>query len=102
MFLDRNAETRLQSQEMGGTSASSSTSSRKQRRIEQHSPPLSPYPSFHINQNQTLRTEAHPNAMKNIKNLPILLASLADTGNHITIEDNKLTLNRRSISTADF
>ncbi|XP_057496087.1 probable serine/threonine-protein kinase At1g54610 isoform X1 [Actinidia eriantha] len=99
---DRNAETSLQSQEMGGTSASSSTSSRKQSRTDQSSPPLSPYPAFHINRNQSSRTEAHPNAMRNIKNFPILLASLADTGNHITIEDNRLTLNRRSISTVDF
>ncbi|KAL8199547.1 hypothetical protein R6Q57_013115 [Mikania cordata] len=50
--------------------------------------------------NRSAITEAHPNALKNIKNFPLLLASITQTVNHA--EDNKNGLNRRSMSNLDF
>lgn len=65
------------------------------------SPPPSPTPFFKFrNINQFSKTEAHPNALKNIKNYPILLASITEAAKNY--EDNRLSLNRRSISTIDF
>ncbi|GMP25505.1 hypothetical protein CsSME_00002339 [Camellia sinensis var. sinensis] len=87
---------------MGYSVSSSASSTKPSGSTGQAIPPPSPTPAFHSNRKQSARTEAHPNATKNIKNFPLLLASLADTGNHITIEDNRPTLNRRSISTVDF
>ncbi|XP_052197950.1 probable serine/threonine-protein kinase At1g54610 [Diospyros lotus] len=95
-----NAETSFQTQE-SYTSAGSGCSSGKPR-TDQESPPPTPTPAFHSNQNRYSKTQAHPNAMKNIKNFPILLASLADTGKHMTIEDNRQPLSRRSYSSVDF
>ncbi|XP_051127233.1 probable serine/threonine-protein kinase At1g54610 [Andrographis paniculata] len=45
-------------------------------------------------------TEAHPNALKNIKNYPLLLASLTEAAHHL--EESKSSLYRRSISNIDF
>ncbi|KAA8546929.1 hypothetical protein F0562_003358 [Nyssa sinensis] len=94
------AEPYLHSQETG-TSASSTSSSIKPSRNDE-STPHSPSPAFHSNRNRSARTEAHPNAVKNIKNFPILLASLSDASNPINMGDNSFSLNRRSISTVDF
>ncbi|KAL7230400.1 hypothetical protein ACSBR2_008814 [Camellia fascicularis] len=99
---ERHGESSFQSQEIGYSVSSSASSTKPSRSTGLAIPPPSPSPAFHSNRKQSARTEAHPNAMKNIKNFPLLLASLADTGNHITIEDNRTTLNRRSISTVDF
>ncbi|KAA8530963.1 hypothetical protein F0562_005670 [Nyssa sinensis] len=99
MTEEKYAEPNLHSQEMGN-SASSTSSSRKPSRNE--STPPSPSPAFHSNRNHSARTEAHPNAMKNIKNYPVLMASIRDDASHINMEENRLTLNRRSISTVNF
>ncbi|KAM7513730.1 hypothetical protein LguiA_003313 [Lonicera macranthoides] len=88
------------SQEMAN-SASSSSSSKKTSRNQEESPPRTPSPSFHLNRNRSARTEAHPNALKNIKNFPLLLASITETVNHF--EDNRLRMMPlRSRSTVDF
>lgn len=50
--------------------------------------------------NRSARTEAHPNALKNIKNFPLLLASITQSVNHM--EENRNGLNRRSMSNVDF
>lgn len=63
------------------------------------SPPPSPTPFFK-NINKFSKTEAHPNALKNIKNHPILLASNTEAIKNY--EDNRLSLHRRAISTIDF
>lgn len=106
-----NAKPNLHSQEMG---TSVNTTSFDGKRISPSSTneidrslSPSPFSAFHSNQNRTAKTLAHPNAMKNIQNFPLLLASLADR-NPIMIQDNRrLILNRRSRSsielrTADF
>nr|XP_043615863.1 probable serine/threonine-protein kinase At1g54610 [Erigeron canadensis] len=49
---------------------------------------------------RSARTEAHPNALKNIKNFPLLLASITQSVNHM--EENRNGLNRRSMSNVDF
>ncbi|KAI3669360.1 hypothetical protein L6452_40593 [Arctium lappa] len=88
------------SQEMGH-SASSNTSSKRTNTTIEHSPPFTL--AFHSNppdNNRSARTEAHPNALKNIKNFPLLLASITQTVNHM--EENRNGLNRRSMSNVDF
>ncbi|XP_076888160.1 putative serine/threonine-protein kinase At1g54610 isoform X2 [Bidens hawaiensis] len=50
--------------------------------------------------NRSAITEAHPNALKNIKNFPLLLASITQSVNHA--EDNRNGINRRSMSNVDF
>lgn len=82
------------------SSGASASSSRKLSRSTQESPPP-PYLPFRSNPNRSATTEAHPNALKNIKNFPLLMASITETVNHI--EDNRMNrLNRRSMSTVDF
>ncbi|XP_075082002.1 putative serine/threonine-protein kinase At1g54610 [Nicotiana tabacum] len=83
-----------------GASSSSFSLSRRNNNIQ--SPPPSPTPAFKFRNkmNQSAKTEAHPNALKNIKNYPILLASITEAAKHY--EDNRLSLNRRAISTIDF
>lgn len=82
----------------GGASASSSM---KLNRSTQDSPPLSPYRPFRPDPKRSATTEAHPNALKNIKNFPLLMASITETVNHI--EDNRMNRgSRRSMSTVDF
>ncbi|WOG82158.1 hypothetical protein DCAR_0101320 [Daucus carota subsp. sativus] len=64
-------------------------------------PPSLPYPRPRSDLNRSATTEAHPNALKNIKNFPILMASITETVNH-PIEDNRINrLHRRSMSTVD-
>ncbi|CAK9147540.1 unnamed protein product [Ilex paraguariensis] len=94
----KHAEANLQSQEIIN-SASSTSSGRKPSTIH-GSPPPSPSPRFHSQRNRSAKTEAHPNALKNVKNFPLLLASMTETAKHL--EENRLGLNRRSISTVDF
>ncbi|KAJ8544093.1 hypothetical protein K7X08_028604 [Anisodus acutangulus] len=101
---EKQGESSTQSQEQGHSGASSSTSfslSKKSSMNSNQSPPPSPTPFFKFrNINQSSKTEAHPNALKNIKNYPILLASITEAAKHY--EDNRLSLNRRAISTIDF
>lgn len=63
--------------------------------------PPSPFSTFRSNQIRTAKTLAHPNAMKNIQNFPLLLASLADRNPIMIREDCTLALNRRSRSSVD-
>ncbi|CAH2080551.1 unnamed protein product [Thlaspi arvense] len=95
------------SQELS-SSFSSISLHRKSTGTDQESPPSSPTQAFRAYGNQYTRTQAHPNAMKNIKNFPILYASMGNPisfeDNRLTsssFEDNRLTLNQRSISTVD-
>ncbi|XP_075084416.1 putative serine/threonine-protein kinase At1g54610 [Nicotiana tabacum] len=98
------AEEKGESSMQGHSGASSSSFSLSSRRNKYsiQSPPPSPTPAFKFRNkmNQTAKTEAHPNALKNIKNYPILLASITEAAKHY--EDNRLSLNRRAISTIDF
>ncbi|KAK1371614.1 putative serine/threonine-protein kinase [Heracleum sosnowskyi] len=77
------------------------SSSRKQGRSNGERPPSLPYQHPRSDLNRSATTEAHPNALKNIKNFPILMASITETVNH-PIEDNRINrLHRRSMSTVD-
>lgn len=100
---EKQEEQNTQSQEMvisTTSSGASASSSRKLSRNTQESPPP-PYLPFRSDPNRSATTEAHPNALKNIKNFPLLMASITETINHI--EDNRMNrLNRRSMSTVDF
>lgn len=92
------ADLSIHSQEMTN-SASSSSSSVKPNRIRERSPPSPPL-AFRTRQDRSAKTEAHPNALKNIQNYPLLLASLTEAASHF--EENRLSLNHRSMSTMDF
>lgn len=77
------------------------SSSRKLSRSNRESPPSLPYPRPHFDLKRSATSEAHPNALKNIKNLPLLMASFTETVSHF--ENNKINrLHRRSMSTVDF
>ncbi|KAK6125751.1 hypothetical protein DH2020_040506 [Rehmannia glutinosa] len=86
-----------QSQE---TNSSSSTSSVTKPNSTQEIPPRSPTPAFRSQHNRSAKTEAHPNALKNIKNYPLLLASLTEAAHHL--EESNSSLYRRSLSNIDF
>uniref|UniRef100_A0A3Q7G4W4 Protein kinase domain-containing protein n=1 Tax=Solanum lycopersicum TaxID=4081 RepID=A0A3Q7G4W4_SOLLC len=97
---EKQGESSNQSQDMGEISSNSFSLNMINNNNNQ-SPPPSPTPFFKFrNINQFSKTEAHPNALKNIKNYPILLASITEAAKNY--EDNRLSLNRRSISTIDF
>ncbi|CAK7337817.1 unnamed protein product [Dovyalis caffra] len=89
-----------------GNSASSSTCSdvKPITRQEQHlrRPSFSPILDHsNQNQNRSIRTEAHPNATKNIQNFTLLQASITDIINHNG--GNAMPAGyRRSVSTLDF
>ncbi|KAI3451055.1 hypothetical protein Pfo_007720 [Paulownia fortunei] len=87
-----------QIQETGNSS--SSTSSVTKLSSTQEIPPRSPTPAFRSQHNRSAKTEAHPNALKNIKNYPLLLASLTEAAHHL--EESNSSLYRRSISNIDF
>ncbi|KAF9678769.1 hypothetical protein SADUNF_Sadunf07G0070200 [Salix dunnii] len=89
-----------------GNSGSSSTSSGLKSKLRQERG--LPRPSFspildHSNQdqNRSIRTEAHPNATKNIQNLTLLKASVADIIN-LNGGNAMQAGYRRSVSTLDF
>ncbi|PIN26859.1 hypothetical protein CDL12_00379 [Handroanthus impetiginosus] len=80
--------------------SSSSTASVTNPNSSQEIPPRSPTPAaFRSQPNRAAKTEAHPNALKNIKNYPLLIASLTEAAHHL--EESKLGLYRRSISNID-
>ncbi|KAL2240992.1 probable serine/threonine-protein kinase At1g54610 [Sesamum indicum] len=89
-----------QSQDMSIGNSSISSSSIAKANSGQELPPRSPTPAFRSQQNRSARTEAHPNALKNIKNYPLLLASLTEAAHHL--EESNSSLYRRSISNIDF
>ncbi|KAL0291395.1 UNVERIFIED_CONTAM: putative serine/threonine-protein kinase [Sesamum calycinum] len=89
-----------QSQEMSIGNSSISSLSVAKPNNSQELPPRSPTPAFRSQQNRSARTEAHPNALKNIKNYPLLLASLTEAAHHL--EESNSSLYRRSISNIDF
>lgn len=80
-------------------SSSSSTSSFKPNVIWERSPP-SPPAAFRSRNDRSAKTEAHPNALKNIQNYPLLLASLTEAANHL--QESRSSLNQRSLSTIDY
>lgn len=86
-----------------GNSASSSTSLGLKSILRQEQGP--PRPSFSPvldqNQNRSIRTEAHPNATKNIQNFTLLQASITDI---INLNGGNAMPGgyRRSVSTLDF
>lgn len=67
--------------------------------IRERSPP-SPSAAFLSQHDRSAITEAHPNALKNIQNYPLLLASLTEAANHL--QESRSGLNKRSMSTIDF
>ncbi|XP_073149447.1 cyclin-dependent kinase A-1-like [Henckelia pumila] len=93
------AKNSSQMQETFNSSTSSTSSSTKPiSNIE--IPPRSPTPAFRSQHTRSAKTEAHPNALKNIKNYPLLLASLTEAAHHL--EESNSRLYRRSISNIDF
>ncbi|XP_057971208.1 probable serine/threonine-protein kinase At1g54610 [Malania oleifera] len=94
----RNAEAKMDSQEIATTAMRISFSLHASRHEE--SIVFSPIPAVKSHQNRSPRTEGHPNASKNIQNLPHSRASTTDSSDRS--EGNKSTLHRRSISTMDF
>lgn len=82
-----------------GNSGSSTSSSLKPISYEQSLRP-SFLPIRHSNQSRSPKTEAHPNATKNIQNFTLLQASISDIINHKGA--NGMPSYRRSISTLDF
>ncbi|KAL2498690.1 Protein kinase superfamily protein [Abeliophyllum distichum] len=96
----RDIHTSQSFQSQDANNSTSSTSSTTKSRISQETLPRSPSPAFRSLHNQSSKTEAHPNALKNIKNYPLLLASLTEAANHL--EESKSNLYRRSISNIDF
>lgn len=86
-----------------GNSASSSTSLGLNSilRQEQGLPRPSFSPILDQNQNRSIRTEAHPNATKNIQNFTLLQASITDI---INLNGGNAMPGgyRRSVSTLDF
>ncbi|KAL3524681.1 hypothetical protein ACH5RR_013053 [Cinchona calisaya] len=95
---EKPAELSLHSQEIMNRTSSGS-SSVKPGMIHERSPPSPPL-AFHSRQDRSAKTEAHPNALKNIQNYPLLLASLTEAASHF--EENRLSLSHRSMSTMDF
>lgn len=65
----------------------------------ERSPP-SPPAAFRFRNDRSAKTEAHPNAPKNIQNYPLLLASLTEAANHL--QESRSSLNQRSLSTIDY
>lgn len=80
--------------------ANGNATSEKITSMIQESPPPPPSPSFYSNREHYARTETHPNAMKNIKNFPLIHAYITESIN--PIEDHRSALLRRSMSTVDF
>ncbi|KAI3761810.1 hypothetical protein L1987_52232 [Smallanthus sonchifolius] len=79
------------------TTGESNTSSKREN---MPSPPFTLAFGSNPPNNRSAITEAHPNALRNIKNFPLLLASITQTVNHT--EENRNGLNRRSLSHVDF
>nr|GMD53565.1 probable serine/threonine-protein kinase At1g54610 [Ipomoea batatas] len=96
---EKQGDSSMQSQELEHSASSSASSISVKRSSRKREYPPSP-PGFKFRSyDESSRTEAHPNALKNIKNYPILLASITEAAKHY--EDNRLGY-RRSISTVDF
>ncbi|XP_041009285.1 uncharacterized protein LOC121253320 [Juglans microcarpa x Juglans regia] len=94
----KKSEAQMQSQEMGysGSSASSSVTTTRNDRSSDAS--LSPV--GRSDQKRAPKTEVHPNALKNIKNPTLLQASVSDIIN--PNEGKILSHCRRSLSSIDF
>ncbi|WJZ92129.1 hypothetical protein VitviT2T_011146 [Vitis vinifera] len=89
------------SQETGNSPSSRSSSSKPMKQEGQL--PLSLSPALQSHGKRAPKTEGHPNATKNIKNLPILYNSFqTDSSNTSQDEGPRLTFNYRSLSTLDF
>ncbi|EEF28496.1 Cell division protein kinase 7, putative [Ricinus communis] len=99
--LERHSESNMSGQETGNNSGSSTSSSLKpiteKQKMHIIRPSFSPIgPS---RQDRSMRrTEAHPNAVKNLQNFTLLQASITDIVNH----NNGMPAYRRSLSTLDF
>lgn len=81
-----------------GNSTSSTSASIKPNGIQENQP-HTPTPAFRSMPDRS-KSEAHPNALKNIQNYPLLLASLTEAAHHL--EESKSSLYRRSYSNIDF
>ncbi|CAH1421894.1 unnamed protein product [Lactuca virosa] len=95
--IDKNS---VSQEQETGQSTSSNTSSKITNLTMGPSPPFTLAFDSNPPNNRAARTEAHPNALKNIKNFPLLLASITQTVNNM--EENRNGLNRRSMSNVDF
>ncbi|KAF8404459.1 hypothetical protein HHK36_009344 [Tetracentron sinense] len=96
---EKSTETNFHSQELGSSTGSTSSSVKPSRHRE--NPPPTP-PVVSSLRNRSPRTDTHPNATKNIKNLPPLATFKTSTTNYSEGNENRLTLDRRSLSTMDF
>ncbi|KAF2284316.1 hypothetical protein GH714_020412 [Hevea brasiliensis] len=79
--LERCSESNTSGQETGNSASSSTSSGLIAIREEQKLRP-SFSPGRPSRQNRKMRTEAHPNAMRNIQNFTLLQASITDIINH--------------------
>lgn len=99
-WQEKNTTTEGKSQERGNGSMSRSNSS-KALAVRQEALSLSPaLQSFHGK--IASKTEGHPNAIKNIKNLPILYSSFKTHTTATQDEGPRLTFNSKSLSNLDF
>ncbi|KAL8473737.1 hypothetical protein ACS0TY_030545 [Phlomoides rotata] len=99
-YAKQDIYTTSDSQSHETSNSSSSTSSITKASTSQEIPPRSPTPAFRSQLNRSAKTEAHPNALKNIKNYPLLLASLTEAANHL--KESNSSLYHRSLSHIDF
>ncbi|XP_050208151.1 probable serine/threonine-protein kinase At1g09600 [Mercurialis annua] len=98
---ERHSESNISEQEAGNSSSTSTSSSLKPVTAKQNvhirpsfSPVIRP-----TRQDRSMKTEAHPNATKNIQNYTLLQASITDIVNH---NGGNAMPYRRSLSTIDF
>ncbi|KAL4583012.1 hypothetical protein LXL04_007576 [Taraxacum kok-saghyz] len=101
LSTDNSISSREQEKHVDNNSVSQETSSSKRTNMRMEaSPPFTLAFDTNPPNNRAAVTEAHPNALKNIKNFPLLLASITQTVNNM--EENRNGLNRRSMSNVDF
>ncbi|KAF9612217.1 hypothetical protein IFM89_038639 [Coptis chinensis] len=93
----------INSFEMSRFHTGSASSSVKPSVREENSPPP-PFPGIISHRNDSPRTDGHPNATKNIKNMPPLPTTKTSTAKYKEGKRNinRSGLDRRSVSTRDF
>ncbi|KAG9129271.1 hypothetical protein Leryth_015663 [Lithospermum erythrorhizon] len=96
---DKYAEDLSQQSYATSNSTSSTLSSLNQSKTRQNSPPSTIPAAFLSQQNRSAVTDAHPNALKNIKNYPLFMASVREAANHL--EEHRLNMHRKSVSAVD-
>ncbi|KAK1441375.1 hypothetical protein QVD17_07225 [Tagetes erecta] len=100
LSADNSGSSREHEKHVDKNSINQETGESTSKRKNMPSPPFTLAFDSNPPNNRSAITEAHPNALKNIKNFPLLLASITQTANHM--EENRNGLNRRSMSNLDF